>query len=241
MNFVNPYLEIYYSPEHLWENYTLPFYKEIFWLFLKNLDNRLKGSRRRLNIVFLDSESATGILRFGSISENRVYLNSEDFERLDENSKRAVLLEIVFDSFMKLASENDWDKDIIQDAYQKSISGNLQFSYQTDFMSHRSHQARGCIELSLFGSAATLTAKVETTTPEEVLSIDLLTINEQIISRDKKIKEFGWYDESRFGLKFLNGELWILANIENRQSETIINPKKRTRANIELFLNSLYY
>ena len=240
MNFINPYIEIYYRPESLKERFDISFYKEILWLFLKNLDNRLKMYKHRVNIVFVDSESLTGSFRFGSIYENRVFINITDFEKQNEYNKRKTLLEIVYNTFIELANVNGWDKDIIKDAYKKSMKDNYQFSYQTDFKTNRNKEARGNIKLSLTENAVTLTAKVEKTNSDEKIESDLLIIGEHIISWHRLIREFGWYDNSRFGLKFLSGQLWILVNLENMQTETIINPKKRLRSDIELFLNELY-
>ena len=55
MNFVNPYIEIYFRPDTLRVDNNIPFYKEVSWTFLKNIENRLKLFQHRVNIVIVDS------------------------------------------------------------------------------------------------------------------------------------------------------------------------------------------
>jgi hypothetical protein len=60
INFINPLLEIYCRPEELRSKLSISFYREILWIFLKHLDNRLKMFQHRINIVFVDSDSLAG-------------------------------------------------------------------------------------------------------------------------------------------------------------------------------------
>ena len=42
-----------------------------------------------------------------------------------------------------------------------------------------------------------------------------LFTDEDTLAWKERIKEFGWNESQRFGLKFLSGDLWILTNVDN--------------------------
>jgi hypothetical protein len=109
MNFIHPYLEIYFEPSELREEVEIPFYKEVAWIFLKNLDRRLKLLQHRLNINFTNDTPTREPWRFGSIFMYYIKLDKQFFNEAGELEKREKLLDIIYLAFSILGKAYEWD------------------------------------------------------------------------------------------------------------------------------------
>jgi len=238
MNFINPYTEIYFRPQSLKTENHLPFYKEVIWIFLKNLDNKLKLFQHRLNIVFTDTEESRKTMKFGSIYEYRQRIE-KPFNEIQESEKRRKLLEIVYQAFVQIGTENNWDLDVIENAYLKSINEIGVFEYFTDNKISKNKQLSGQIKMDLKGNSLTFFALINEINSDTTRHFKLLETSEDNLSWHRMFKEFGWLDNQKFGLKLLSGELWIVLNFENGEVEEIKRPKKLELKKIEDVLNDL--
>lgn len=238
MNFLNPFIEVYFYPEKLKAENIIPFYKEVSWIYLKNIDNRLKLFQHRLNIEIIDAVPLRKTMKFGSIYRYTLMLD-QPFNALSDVDKRRRLLDIVYEAFKVLGDENNWDLNVIEDAYQKSITQLDRFEYYTESKLNRSKQISGQIELTLNGNWLSIHAIMYYLDANQKQKIKLFESSEDNLSWGKVFKEFGWYDNVRFGLKFLKGDLWIVINTESGNAEEIIKPKKFDLKKIEKYLEEL--
>lgn len=239
MNFLNPYIEIYIRPKELTDKIRIPFYREVLWLFSKNLENGLKMFQHRVNIILTDSEEKKKNKKFASIYEHSVKIDYEKFEVLNDNSKKEFLLEIIYNGFMELATEFSWDKEVINRSYQKSKKENYQFIYHTDFKSNRNRKDKGRIAITLKDNLVTFYSEIYNSKRNELLSAELLTTEETNFSWWRKIKEYGWFDKLNFGLKLMDGEVWIVSNKDKAEVKEVYNPKNKDIQEIENFLKKL--
>lgn len=238
MNFINPYTEIYFRPQSLKTENYLPFYKEVIWIFLKNLDNRLKLFQHRLNIVFTDTEDSKKITKFGSIYEYRQRIE-KPFNEIEEQEKRRKLLEIIYRAFIEVGTENKWDLSVIENAYLKSINEIGVFEYFSENKTSKNKKLSGQIKMVLKGNSLTFYALINEISSDSTRLFKLLETSEDNLSWHRMFKEFGWFDNQKFGLKLLSGELWIVLNFENGEVEEIKRPKKLELKKIEDVLNDL--
>ena len=238
MNFINPFISLYFRPTKLYDRTYFPFENEIFWGFLKNLDNRLGLYRHRVNIVFVNDEVKAIPARYGSIFEYEKKFDKA-WGELREQSKRKLLLDIVYEAFTAIGKKFDWDLDVIEDAYIKSITEVGQFKYVTASKNNRSKTLSGQIRLVLTGRELTISAIITDNKNDSEKIFRLLTTDEDTLSWEQRIRKFGWYDNQKFGLKFLSGDLWILINVDNGQIQEIKTPKKASIEKIEKYLIEL--
>jgi len=238
MNFVNPYIEIYFRPETLRTRNNIPFYKEVSWTFLKNVGNRLKLFQHRLNIVITDTEPLKKTMKFGSIYEYSLKLD-KSFNEIADSEKRRKLLDLIYDAFKLVGVENNWDISVIEDAYIKSLNQIDKFEYLTEIKLNRNKQLSGQIKLTLEGNVLTFHVEVCHINKNTKEIFKLFELSEDNFSWNRMIKEFGWLDNVRFGLKLLSGDLWIMINVENGQVEEFKRPKKFDLKKIEDYLTEL--
>ncbi|WP_207432874.1 hypothetical protein [Sabulibacter ruber] len=227
MNFINPYTSIYFCQEELRTAYNIPFYKEVIWVFLKCLDNRLKLFKHRVNIHISDREELLKTRRFGSIYEYFVRIDQNTFTQLDEPTKRSVLLDVVHRAFLELADCHGWDKEAINSAYEHAKREGLYFYSQTKSKTNRSKSLTASLHFELTGNTLTFSSHITDLRNGSVQKVFLLKTDEDHFSWWRRIKDFGWYDNQRFGLKLLNGELWIVNNTASGEIEEIINQNKK--------------
>lgn len=238
MNFVNPYIAIYFRPDTLRVNNNISFYKELSWTFLKNIENRLKLFQHRVNIVIVDSEPLKKTMKFGSIYEYNIKLE-KPFNAIPEIEKRKKLLDIIYEAFKLLGAENNWDLNVIEDAYLKSFNQIDKFEYLTENKLNRNKEFYGQLRLTLQGNVLTFHVEVNHLTKNITELFRLFEASEDNLSWNRMFKEFGWLDNVRFGLKFLAGDLWIVINVENGQVEEFKRPKKFDLKKIEDYLTEL--
>lgn len=238
MNFVNPFIEVYFNPEKSKAENNIPFYKEVCWVYLKNIDNRLKLFQHRLNIEILDAAPLRKTMKFGSIYRYSLMLD-HPFNAMSLAHKRRKLLDIVYEAFTVLGNENNWDLNVIEDAYQKSITQLDRFEYYTESKLNRNKKISSQIELTLNGNWLSIHANIYFLDTNEKQRIKLLDSSEDNLSWRRMFKEYGWYDNVRFGLKFLKGDLWIVINTESGKVEEITKPNKFDLKKIETYLEEL--
>ena len=237
MNFLNPLPEIYFAePLPKGVNPRPAFYKEVFWIFLKNLDNRLKLFKHRLNIEFTTAEVKKSVMKYASIYQYNVHISN--LEKLSEIS-RIGLLDIVYSAFKNIGTEYQWDIDVIEDAYQKSLNEiNAPVEYTTNQKINKIRKSKAHLLLTLKAYTLTFNACIKSGNGTTE-TFKLLETNEGNFSWVKMFKEFGWYDNDRFGLKFLKGDLWLVINLETEKIEELINPKYHTQSQIDSFIKQL--
>lgn len=239
MNFLNPYIEIYLRYPVVSENELIPFYREVLWLFSKNLNNRLRMFQHRVNIEIKDGYEVPRNFRFGSIYAYQTSIDIENFKQLDELSQRKKILELVYKGFISLANEFSWDTDAITDTYNKSIQDNYQFIYRTDLKLSRNKKFKGCIRINLEGRLTTFTSEILNIETNELQTTQLLQTEQGNFGWWRSIREFGWMDSDNFGLKLMKGEIWITANTNTGQLSETFKPKKSSNNLLENFLKQL--
>jgi len=239
MNFLNPYIEIYLRKPGANQHELISFYREVLWLFSKNLNNRLRMYQHRVNILIEDGYEIPRNFRFGSIYEYRTTIDIETFRHLDNISQRKEILEIVYKGFVSLAKEYNWDLDAINEAYKHSIEENFEFIYYTDFKLSSNKKYKGRIRINLEERLATFTSELISLENEELLSTVLLKTDEGNFSWWKYLREFGWMDQDNFGLKIMKGEIWITANTTTNKVIETFQPKKSTINLLVGFLEEL--
>jgi hypothetical protein len=239
MNFINPYIEHYFHLRNSMYETIMPFSTEVYWLFLKNLNNRLKLFQHRVNINFVDMDVATSAYRSASIYSFNARFDHQSVKALNDSDKNAWLLDTVFEAFNALADEFNWDKEAITNAYRKSISEGLHFSYQTEVKQNRQKNKRGWLEMSLDRRILTIKVKIANKDSDQEITFDLLRTNEDNVSWWREIGKFGWLDNVRFGLKLHGGEMWITCNVDTLERETIFKAKNYTRKELERSLLEL--
>lgn len=238
MNFVNPYIEIYFNPKTLKAENNIPFYKEVSWIYLKNLDNKLRLFQHRLNIEIIDRVPLRKTMKFGSVYCYTLMLD-QPFNTLSDTDKRRKFLDIIYEAFNVVGDENNWDLDVIEEAYKKSLNQLDRFEYFTKSKLNRNKQSSGQIELTLNGNWLSIHANIDLLTTNQKKRIRLIDTGEHNLSWSRMFKEFGWYDNFKFGLKFLKGDLWIVINTENGQVEELIKPNRFDLKKIETYLDEL--
>ena len=235
MNFINPYIEFYFADDEIKSDNNIKFHKEVSWTFLKNINNRLKLNRHRLNIEFVNEKPLHETIKFGSIFIYQLKLE-KPFNEIIESEKRRKLLDIIYTAFLKLGVVNNWDLEIIEDAYLKSLEEIDHFEYSTEIKLQKNKQYYGQLKLTLVKNKLTFNAEIIDLTNHSNKIYKLLETNEDNLSWNKMFKDVGWLDNDRFGLKFLNGDLWIVVNMVTEQVEELIRPKKFDLKKIEELL-----
>jgi len=238
VNFVNPYIEVYFNPEKLKAENKIPFYKEVCWIYLKNIDNRLKLFRHRINIELIDFVPVSKTMQFGSVYKYTL-MPDQPFNALGSADKRRKFLDVVYEAFKELGKENNWDLIVLEDAYQKSIPQLDKFEYYTESKLNRSKQISGQLELTLDGNWLSFHAIFCYLETNQKQKIKLFDSSEDNLSWGRMFKEYGWYDHVRFGLQFLKGDLWIVINTESGNVEEIIRPNWFDLQKIEAYLEEL--
>ena len=239
INFLNPYPSIYFNPKELSSTLAIPFNREIFWLFLKHLDNRLKMFNHRVNIVLTDKDDIPTNQKFASTYEHTLKIDAVMFQEKDDLEKKKMLLDIIYNAFSSLAKDYNWNNEIITDAYNKALKDNYTFLYSTEYKISRNKKNKANINISLNNRIAIINTLITDVASNACKEIELLKTDEDNISWYRRVKEFGWLNKTRFGLKFMDGELWMVINIENNEREIIITPKKRSKEKIETVLKEL--
>tara|TARA_B100001245_G_C22882651_1_gene424575 strand:- start:686 stop:1420 length:735 start_codon:yes stop_codon:yes gene_type:complete len=240
MNFLNPYLELYCKSPELEEIGIESFYREILWLFLKNLDNRLKMFQHRVNININNASNTTYNQQFGSIYSHNTSINLDSFKTKEEIKQREELLNLVFKSFNSLAEEFNWDKDVIYDAYKKSIRDKYQFAYFTEYKSSRDKIHQGRIRINLENRTCIFTSEVINTSTGILKTKTLLETEQGNFAWWRMIKEFGWLNSNMFGLKLMKGAIWLTTDKSSEKFEQIINQEIINQDKIDEFLKELY-
>ncbi len=239
MNFLNPLITIYFRHEKLQEKLAIPFHKEILWLFSKNLNNGLKLFQSRVNIIFVDSKTDVGIKKIASIYEYHLFENIEIFKELDEDGQKRRLLELIFQAFMELASKFNWNKSVIKTAFEKSLEEHCRFVYYTDYKLNQNKKDKARIAITLDKNIVTFYSEIYDAELQDLSSTELLSTGQENFSWKGKIRDYGWLNKSKFGLKLMKGELWIVTDKNNSTIEEIINPKKYKIGDIADFLAEL--
>lgn len=238
MNFLNPYISIYFKPDKLYLENSLSFEREVYWTFLKNLDSRLGLRRHRLNLVFTNNVDTEQVSKIDSIYTYNKLL-TESLKTGTEQEQRLKLLDIIYEAFIAVSKKFSWDLAVIQDAYLKSISEINHFEYVSKWKANRIKTFNGRIKLDLQKRLLTISViivdKVNSTTKQ----FTLLKTDEDNFSWNKHIKEFGWYDNNKFGLKFLSGEYWIFVDLEKDELVEFKNLKTTTEKQFTNFLREL--
>ncbi|MCE7992990.1 MAG: hypothetical protein HEP71_13460 [Roseivirga sp.] len=239
MNFLNPLLEIYLSYPQVDKYEVMPFYREVLWLFSKHLDNRLKMFKHRVNIEIEEAFSEPGNLHFGSIYTYQTRIDIEEFVNFSEQSKRKVILELVYAGLTSLANEHNWDQRCIDDAYEKSVEDNYRFVYRSDFKLSRNKKQKGRIRINLTEHLATFTSEIGRINDENLMAQVLLETDQVNFSWGKDIREFGWMDSNNFGLKLAKGQIWLTSNPELEEVSIRYVPKHSKLEHLESYLNNL--
>jgi hypothetical protein len=233
MNFINPYTSIYVETKELQFYAAFPFYREVIWTFLKHVNNKLGLFKHRVNITFVDSNQQSGTESYASIYNYKTKLEEGDFLTKTEEERRDILLNIVYRAFSVLAKEHGWNGEIIDRAYQKSKDENGIFGFQSAIKSSRSRNYTGALLFILEDRNLIIHCAIQDKSNNSFFKAKLLETDEDNFSWKRWIKEYGWYDNNRFGLKFLNGDYWIVYDIQNQTVEELINPNKNSIKEIE--------
>ena len=239
MNFLNPLLEIYLRYPNVNQDDIMPFYREVLWLISKHLNNRLKMFKHRVNIEIEEVHSNPRNFQFGSIYAYQTCIDIEEFVNLDELSKRKTLLELIHTGLLSLATEHNWNKEIIDDAYNKSIKDNYQFVYHTDFKLSRNKKQKGRIRINLNERLATFTSEIVNIDSNETSTQLLLETEQGNFAWWRSVKDFGWMDSNNFGLKLMKGEIWLTSNPDLDKTSVDFKPKKSKKVELESFLTQL--
>jgi len=236
MNFLNPYIEIYLHDPNENQHEIMPFYREVVWLFSKNLDNGLKMFQHRVNIDIKGSREKIVNLKFGSIYTHHTGINIKESKQLNEHSKRKAILELVHSAFISLANQFNWDKEVINHAYQESINENFQFVYYTDFKVSRNGKFKGRIRINLKERLTTFTSELCEVGSSDFHLVKLLETEQGNFGWWKSIRDFGWMDPDNFGLKLMQGEIWIVDNTNSLEVREVFKPSKNSPSRLDNFL-----
>jgi hypothetical protein len=239
MNFLNPLPEIYLRYPNVDQYEIMPFYREVLWLFSKHLNNRLKMFKHRVNIEIEEVYSNPRNLQFGSIYAYQTCIDIEEFKSLDELAKRKIILNLVHSGFTSLATEHNWNKEFINDAYKKSIADNFKFVYHTDFKLSRNKKQKGRIRINLKDRLTTFTAEISDVKEERMMTTELLQTEQGNFAWWRSIKDFGWMDSDNFGIKLMKGEIWLTSNSELNVNSINFKPKKSKIEQLESYLKNL--
>ena len=239
MHFINPYISFYTEAKGFQFYSAFPFCKEVAWTFLKHLGNKLGLFRHRVNITFVDSAIQTGTRRFGSIYDYRIKVDEPLLLTRTEEERRDLLLNIIYEAFCALANEYAWDLKAIDQAYQKAKNENRGFNFLSAYKSSRDRNHTGALAFELVESNLKIYCTVQDKTSNSLLRFKLIETDEDNFSWSRRIKEYGWYDNNRFGLKFLNGDYWIVYDVLNQKTGEIICPKKHSMKEVESFKREL--
>ena len=239
MNFLNPYLEIYLRYPNEDQDELIPFYREVLWLFSKNLNNRLRMFQNRVNIEIEDIRESPRNFKFEGIYAYQTSIDIDKFKELDEQSKRKELLDLVNESLTSLANEFGWHIEAIKDAYEKSIEENYQFVYHSDFKLNRSRKLKGRIRINLDKRLTTFTSEIIDLETSSLSEIELLQTEQGNFAWWRSIRDYGWMDNQNFGLKLMKGELWLTVNTSTLDLTETFKPKKRDNQQLKNFLEQL--
>ncbi len=217
----------------------MPFSTEVAWIFLKNLDNKLPKEVQRVNILFTTEREHQKTLKLGKVYEYYHSLNTSIPESTDTSASRQHFLEILSTAFSMLGNEFGWDLEAIHLAISRTEKQLQGFEYVSGYRTNSNKEFTARLKLTL--SQQKLLVKAVVTGVEDNLSkeYNLLICNEKHFSWHQSIKEFGWYDEQHFGLKFFQGDLWIVVNIHSGHVQEIMKDRPRKRKKMELFLRDL--
>lgn len=239
MNFLNPYFSIYFDDPVHKKQYPLPYVTELSWIFLRNLENSLPEEVQRVNILLTTEREHGRTLKLNKVYEYYHSLNILDIESQDTIENRLKFLSIMSTAFLKLGKEFGWDLKAIKLAVKRTEKQPSGFEYISGYRTSSSKQFTGRLRLNLNVDKLLIRTIITNLTDNSDKEFNLLICNEKHFSWNQSVREFGWYDEQHFGLKFHKGDIWILVNIENGTINHLIKPRPRKQKNYEKFLEEL--
>ncbi len=236
MNFFNPYLTYYFDNPELKEKYPLPFATEVIWIFLKNLNNGLKLEECRINFHFTEKDEHGKTLKLNKVYEYYYQINPGLFIG-DELSNRKKFLQIIEDAISALGKVNNWDTSLVNKAIKRSQKEILHFNFISGIRTSPNKLHTGQLRLSVQEEKLQVQALIKSSSSSK--EFNLLLTHEKQFSWYRNIKDFGWYDDDHFGLKFMNADLWIVVNIHNGVVNEVMKHRPVKRKKMERLLVEL--
>ncbi|MES2629922.1 MAG: hypothetical protein V4616_13230 [Bacteroidota bacterium] len=236
MNFFNPYLSYYFDDPELRGKYPLPYATEVIWIFLKQLNNGLKLNECRINIHFTEKPEHGKTLKLNTIYEFYFQLTPGRFTG-DELADRLVFLEMIEESLVALATVNHWNSTAIKTAVKRSRKEIGRFDFVSGLRTSPDKSRTGRLRLKLSGEQLQIRTIIADS--GRTVETNLLLTHEKQFSWYRNVKDFGWFDELHFGLKFLRGDLWIAVNVLTGQVQEIRKPRPRKSALMDRLISDL--
>ena len=213
------------TPEYLEETSLMNFVSD---LYVQNMKGYKPPKISRITIQPAYHDIWNRTWKNGSIVAIAPFFSHEEFSSLEKSGKYKYVLDLIQTATTQLSDEYQWDKQVFENAYHKTLDCNFNFRIE-----HPSKQSKDRKKNGFF-----VIEKTETVTSAYV-DID---INGTITTRklfDKKnswwydcvyylARHNKWFDNNRFGVGFGKGKIDIWYSLDKNEVKLYDNGQQVT-------------
>lgn len=200
------------TPEYWQETSLINFVSD---LYVQNMNGYKPPKTSRITIQPAYHDVWDRTWRIGSIVSIAPFFRHDEFSSLDKPGKYKYILDLIQTATIQLSDEYQWDKEVFENAYKKTLDSNFEFKIVYPAKQSKDRKKSGVFFIS----------KTETITSAYVdISIDGLTTTKKLFEKKNSYwydcvyylaRYNKWFDNDRFGLYFAKGKIDIWYSIEH--------------------------
>ncbi len=187
---------------------------EVIWSFSKNL-KRISSSRQRFNIhVVRNIENERQSLD-GNIKSVWKFVSIDRYNGMSDYEQRRFLLDLISNCFLDVSESLSWEKAVINEAFEKTLSQNIEFEYSSKAIHNKIRDKSASIEIKLTKNKVSIWIVFTIKENKDKIKKHLIDTTVEQVSFLHHFDKPIWVTEQNFGFQFKNGMTLSISPEEN--------------------------
>jgi|GEM_PF-3490362 len=190
---------------------------EVIWSFLKNL-KVISSSRQRFNIHVVRNIEDERQSLDGNIKSLWKFVSIDQYFVMSDYEQRFFLLDLISNCFLDVSESLGWEKVVINDAIEKTLTQNIEFEYSSKAIQNKTRDKSASVEIKLNKNKVSIWIVLSIKDNTNKIKKHLIDTTVAQVSFFHHFDKPLWITERNFGFQFKNG-MTLSITLEDNQPE----------------------
>lgn len=179
--------------------------------------------------------------KFGSILHVAVKFNKEGYLNGTQEKRNLIILDTIHHAAMLGAEKIEWDKNVLELAYNRVLSGGFIYRKETSKKKAQNKQHQASLLVEKNGNSTIISAIFYGMDGQQLKTVKLIETFHNSISFSQLLKNNKWFNDHEFGIHMAKRQIQIKASYNKQNPETVFSPVDIPIEELEGYLRRITY